>query len=261
MARAGRGDKCQGSSQRTSRPVPDGRHCTSHLLIDHSGGVTTTAVIEIRGLGLAYENTAWGRGAVTVVEGLSLTVGRARVHALLGGAGSGKTAVLEAAAGLRRPDRGTVRVHGVDPYERQDAVRAGRVWRDGGLFPGLTVGEVVATWRRWTLDPLGGDEALALTGLDGYAGRPFDRLSALERRRLDLALALVGRSDVLLLDEPTAGLDPSDRPALWRTVRTLADAGPAVLVATRDLEVTAYADRLTTVAPAGGAGVRSVRAA
>lgn len=213
--------------------------------------MTATMAIEIRDLNVSYERPedhSPGTGTAAraaAVTGVSISVGRGEIHALLGAYGSGKTTVLEAAAGLRRPSTGRVLVHGADPYIHRDAVRVGGVWREGGLFPGLTVGEVVETWRRWSLDPLDRDEALTLAGLDGLEKVPFERLSALERRRLDLALALVGRSDVLFLDEPTAGLGRADRLEVWRTLRSLAGAGITVLVATRDLDVTRCADQIS----------------
>ncbi|MFC6930122.1 ATP-binding cassette domain-containing protein [Actinomadura yumaensis] len=134
-------------------------------------------VIEVRDLRVGFGETSQRSGAVGDV---SFTVARGEVYAVLGRYGAGKTALLEALAGVRRPSGGTVRVRGTDPYDGRDGrggARTGAVWRDGGLFPGLTVAEVVGTWRRWTLDPLGGDEALRLAGLAGAADVPFERLT------------------------------------------------------------------------------------
>ncbi|MFD0536491.1 ATP-binding cassette domain-containing protein [Actinomadura luteofluorescens] len=190
-------------------------------------------VIEVRDLDL---NEA--------VRNVSFTVARGEVYALLGRYGSGKTALLEILAGLRRPTGGTVRLRGADPYTDRDAARAGAVWRDGGLFPGLTVAEVVDTWRRWTLDPITRDQALRMTGLARHAGVPFERLTAGRRRLLDLALALVGRSDVLVLDEPTAGLDGAAAREVWSVLARLAADGVAVVVTTRDPAEACRADRV-----------------
>ncbi|NDU74093.1 ATP-binding cassette domain-containing protein [Actinomadura sp. DSM 109109] len=178
------------------------------------------------------------------VRDVSFTVARGEVFALLGRYGSGKTTLLEILAGLRRPTGGTVRLRGADPYTDRDAARAGAVWRDGGLFPGLTVAEVVDTWRRWTLDPLTRDEALRLAGLTRRAGTAFELLGPGERRRLDLALALVGRSDVLVLDEPAAGLDGAEARAVWTVLARAAAGGTAVVVATRDPDEACRADRV-----------------
>ncbi|MGC4958615.1 ATP-binding cassette domain-containing protein [Actinomadura citrea] len=190
-------------------------------------------VIEVRDLDL---NEA--------VRTVSFTVAQGEVYALLGRYGSGKTVLLEILAGLRRPTGGTVRLRGADPYTDRDAARAGAVWRDGGLFPGLTVAEVVDTWRRWTLDPLTRDEALRLVGLARLADVPFERLTAGRRRLLDLALALVGRSDVLVLDEPTAGLDGAAAREVWSVLARLAAVGVAVVVTTRDPDEACRADRV-----------------
>ncbi|MFD0684897.1 ATP-binding cassette domain-containing protein [Actinomadura fibrosa] len=178
------------------------------------------------------------------VRDVSFTVAEGDVYALLGRYGSGKTTLLEMLAGLRRPTGGTVRVRGTDPYTDHDTVRTGTVWRDGGLFPGLTVAEVVDTWRRWTLDPLTRDDALRLTGLTRLADVPFERLTPGQRRLLDLALALVGRSDVLFLDEPTAGLDHAPARAVWAVLRSLAARGTTVVITTRDPEEACRADRI-----------------
>ncbi|XRQ13302.1 ATP-binding cassette domain-containing protein [Actinomadura welshii] len=182
------------------------------------------------------------------VRNVSFTVAEGEVYALLGGYGSGKTTLLEILAGLRRPTGGSVRLRGADPYtDRRDdrgAARSTAVWRDGGLFPGLTVAEIVDTWRRWTLDPLTRDEALRLAGLAGAADLPFERLGAGRRRMLDLALALVGRSDVLFLDEPTAGLDEADAREVWSVLRMIAADGASVVLATRDPQEACRADRV-----------------
>lgn len=190
-------------------------------------------VIEVRDLDL---NEA--------VRNVSFTVAQGEVYALLGRYGSGKTTLLEILAGLRRPTGGTVRFRGVDPYTDRDAARAGAVWRDGGLFPGLTVAEVVDTWRRWTLDPLTRDDALRLVGLTDMADVPFERLTAGRRRMLDLALALIGRSDVLILDEPTTGLGDEAVREVWSVLLMLAAHGVSVVVATRDPGEACRADRI-----------------
>ncbi|MEO3827841.1 ABC transporter ATP-binding protein [Actinomadura sp. B10D3] len=190
-------------------------------------------VIEVRDLDL---NEA--------VRSVSFTVAQGEVYALLGRYGSGKTTLLEMLAGLRRPTGGTVRLRGADPYTDRDAARAGAVWHDGGLFPGLTVAEVVGTWRRWTLDPLTRDEALRLARLTHVADVPFERLTAGRRRLLDLALALIGRSDVLFLDEPTAGLDAAAAREVWAVLLTLAAEGVTAVVATRDPDEACRADRV-----------------
>jgi ABC-2 type transport system ATP-binding protein len=178
------------------------------------------------------------------VRDVSFTVAKGEVYALLGRYGSGKTTLLEMLAGLRRPTGGTVRVHGTDPYTDHGTARSGAVWRDGGLFPGLTVAEIIDTWRRWTLDPITRDEALRLARLTGHADVPFERLAPGRRRLLDLALALIGRSDVLLLDEPTTGLDDATARDVWTVLHRLAAHGSTVVITTRDPGEACRADRV-----------------
>jgi ABC-2 type transport system ATP-binding protein len=178
------------------------------------------------------------------VRDVSFTVAKGEVYALLGRYGSGKTTLLEMLAGMRRPTGGTVRVHGADPYTDREAARSGAVWRDGGLFPGLTVAEIIDTWRRWTLDPITRDEALSLARLTDHADVPFERLSAGRRRLLDLALALIGRSDVLFLDEPTAGLDEATAREVWSVLLRPAAHGSTVVITTRDPAEACRADRV-----------------
>ncbi|MFD0903031.1 ABC transporter ATP-binding protein [Actinomadura sediminis] len=194
------------------------------------------------------------------VRDVAFTVAPGEIYAVLGRYGAGKTTLLELLAGLRRPTAGTVRVHGADPYADRDAARSGAVWRDGGLFPGLTVAEIVDTWRRWTLDPLTRADVLDRVGLTGAAGVPFERLGQGERRRLDLALALVGRSDLLLLDEPTAGLDDGPAREVRAVLRRLAAHGTTVVFATRDPGEACRAGRVGVLdegrLPAGGDSAR-----
>ncbi|MFB4311841.1 ATP-binding cassette domain-containing protein [Actinomadura sp. GTD37] len=190
-------------------------------------------VIEVRDLDLSE-----------AVRNVSFTVAEGEVYALLGRYGSGKTALLEMLAGLRRPTSGTVRLHGADPYSERDSARAGAVWHDGGLFPGLTVTEIIDTWRRWTLDPLTRDEALRLARLADVADVAFEHLTPGQRRMLDMALALVGRSDVLFLDEPTAGLDDASAREVWAALLMLAAHGVSAVVATRDPGEACRADRV-----------------
>ena len=218
----------------------DGRDCTFGLMIG-SIEVMKANVIEVREIRVRF-------GADDAVRGVSFSVAEGEIYALLGARGAGKTTLLEVVAGTRRPTFGAVRVRGADPYERRDAMRAGAVWRDGGLFPGLTVAEVVDTWRRWTMDPLTRDEALRLTGLSGLADVPFERLTDGQRRLLDLALALVGRSDVLFLDEPAAGLDEASARSVWAVLRRLAQGGVTILVATHDVDEACRADRIGILA-------------
>ncbi|GAA5045988.1 ABC-2 type transport system ATP-binding protein [Thermocatellispora tengchongensis] len=175
-------------------------------------------------------------GDYEAVRGISFEVARGEVFALLGRNGAGKTTTVEVLAGFGRPDSGTVRVLGHDPVADRARVRrrTGIMLQEAGFFPDLTVAQTVASWREFVTDPR--PDVLALTGLEHRSGTKVRQLSGGEKRRLDLALALLGRPEVLFLDEPTAGMDPEARRATWNLVAELADAGTTVLLTTHYLE-------------------------
>jgi ABC-2 type transport system ATP-binding protein len=185
-------------------------------------------------------------GTFEAVRGISFEVCRGEVLALLGVNGAGKTSALEVLEGLAPASGGSVRVLGRDPQRERAAVR-----RHLGVLlqPGdLTVAETVQTWARTLTDPRPVDEALAQVGLTGRAGVRVRSLSGGERRRLDLALALLGRPSVLVLDEPTTGLDPESRRTVWELVRGLVDDGAAVVLTTHHLEeAEELADRIAVM--------------
>ncbi|KAB8192651.1 ATP-binding cassette domain-containing protein [Nonomuraea phyllanthi] len=172
------------------------------------------------------------------VKGVSFEVGEGQIFALLGRNGAGKTTTIEVLAGFQRADGGTVRVLGLDPYADRTALRrrTGIMLQEAGFFPDLTVAQTVDTWRGLIAAPRPRDEALELAGLAGKRGTKVRQLSGGEKRRLDLALALLGRPDVLFLDEPTTGMDPEARRATWGVVRDLAGQGTTILLTTHYLE-------------------------
>lgn len=202
------------------------------------------SVIEVTDLHRHY-----GTGATEyhAVRGVDLTVGRGELFALLGTNGAGKTSTLELIEGLAAPSGGTVRVLGHDPFEERAAVRPriGVMLQEGG-FPGeLTAAETGRAWAGVTSGARPVAEALELVGLGHRAGVRVKQLSGGERRRLDLAMALLGRPEVLFLDEPSTGLDPEARAAVWRLVRELRAQGTTVLLTTHYLEeAEELADRL-----------------
>ncbi|GGM30374.1 ABC transporter ATP-binding protein [Dactylosporangium sucinum] len=218
------------------------------------------AVIEVYGLSRRY-------GDFSAVRDVSFSVERGELFALLGTNGAGKTSTLELVEGLARPSGGTVRILGHDPVARRSRVRprTGVMLQDAG-FPGdLTVVEVARMWAGTLTAPRPVPEALTLAGLDHRAGVRVRQLSGGERRRLDLALAILGRPEVLVLDEPTTGLDPQSRRDAWNLLRGLVRDGVTVLLSTHYLEeAEELADRLAimhrgTVVAAGT--VREVVAA
>jgi len=190
-------------------------------------------------------------GGRTVVDGLSLDVGPGELVALLGPNGAGKTTTVEIVEGYRRPDGGSVRVLGVDPAAggRDLRARVGLMLQGGGIDPRARPRETLVQYGLFHASPRDPDELLRLVGLETVAATPFRRLSGGERQRLSLALALVGRPDVLVLDEPTAGMDPEARVVTRELVSNLRTAGAAILLTSHDLsDVERLADRIVIIA-------------
>ncbi|GAA2273408.1 ABC transporter ATP-binding protein [Actinomadura luteofluorescens] len=186
-------------------------------------------------------------GDFEAVAGISFDVAAGELFALLGTNGAGKTTTLETLEGHRTVHEGTVRVLGHDPHRERREVRPrmGIMLQDGGFFADLTVAETVEHWRGFTRRARERDEAVAMAGLAEKADVRVRQLSGGQKRRLDLALALLGRPDVLFLDEPTSGMDPEARRATWDIVRDVVAGGTAVLLTTHYLEEAEHlADRL-----------------
>jgi ABC-2 type transport system ATP-binding protein len=197
------------------------------------GRAPTTAApaIEVVGLERRY-------GDFHAVRGISFEVHSGEVFALLGANGAGKTSALEVLEGLAAPSGGSVRILGHDPSRDRSAVRRylGVQLQVSGLPADLTVRETVHTWARTLTDPRPVAEALQQVDLTGRGDVRVRSLSGGERRRLDLALALLGHPRVVVLDEPTTGLDPESRRTVWRIVRNLVDGGAAIVLTTHHLE-------------------------
>lgn len=186
-------------------------------------------------------------GGFEAVRGVTFSVGRGELFALLGTNGAGKTSTVEVLEGLAAPAEGRVRVLGHDPYQERAAVRPriGVMLQEGGFPSELTVAETIRMWAGCTSGARPTQEALELVGLAKRTGVRVKQLSGGEKRRLDLALALLGRPEVLFLDEPTTGLDAEGRQATWELVRELRDQGTTVLLTTHYLEEAEdLADRL-----------------
>ncbi|MFC0847142.1 ABC transporter ATP-binding protein [Streptomyces noboritoensis] len=198
-------------------------------------------VIEVEELRRTYA------GGFEAVRGISFSVARGELFALLGTNGAGKTSTVELLEGLAPPSAGSVRVLGHDPYTERAAVRprTGVMLQEGGFPSELTVAETVRMWAGCTSGARPVGEALELVGLARRADVRVKQLSGGEKRRLDLALALLARPEVLFLDEPTTGLDAEGRHTTWELVRELRDAGTTVLLTTHYLEeAEALAERL-----------------
>lgn len=201
--------------------------------------------IETRGLRRTYGR---GRRAFHAVRGLDLTVPTGTIHALLGVNGAGKTSALDVLEGLAPASGGEVRVLGMDPLRDRSRVRrrTGVLLQQTAFVADLTVAETVEMWSATVTGARPVAESLALLDLTGRAGVRMRALSGGERRRVDLACALSGRPELLMLDEPTTGLDPESRQAVWGLVRGLRDEGATVLLTTHYLdEAEALADDLS----------------
>ncbi len=200
------------------------------------------AAISVAGLRKSY-------GSVQAVRDVSFSVRRGEIVALLGPNGAGKTTTLEVLEGFRACDGGAVEVLGLDPGDKSAArdlrERTGLVLQDIAVEPYLTVRETIARQAGYYQAPRAVAEVIGLVGLAGLEKRKVRALSGGQKRRLDLALGLIGRPELLYLDEPTTGFDPAARHDAWDLVRQLRAAGTTILLTTHDMaEAQALADRV-----------------
>ena len=191
-------------------------------------------------------------GAVQAVRGMSFAVEHGEIFALLGPNGAGKTTTLEILEGFRARDAGQVEVLGLDPGDRSGGralrERIGLVLQDIAVEPYLTVRETIARNAGYYPAPRDVDEVIALVGLAGQARQKVRALSGGQKRRLDLALGLIGAPELLFLDEPTTGFDPNARRDAWQVVRDLRGQGTTILLTTHYMEeAQALADRVAVI--------------
>ena len=189
-------------------------------------------------------------GAKRAVDGLDLTVERGEIFAVLGPNGAGKTTTIEILEGFRHRDHGEVAVLGQDPQSagRDWRARIGVVLQSATDQAELTVRELVTHFARYYPAPRDPDELIAAVGLTDKAGTRTRALSGGQRRRLDVALGIVGRPELLFLDEPTTGFDPEARRAFWDLVESLRDGGTTILLTTHYMdEAERLADRCAVV--------------
>ncbi len=206
--------------------------------------VEPMSVVIVEGLRKSY-------GPVEAVRGLSFTVEPGEVFALLGPNGAGKTTTLGVLEGYRDRDAGRVEVLGSDPAAGGRALRerVGIVLQDIAVQRYLSVREALTRTAAYYPRPRGVEEIIALVGLEAQAGKRVRRLSGGQQRRLDLALAVIGNPDLLFLDEPTTGFDPSARREAWGLVRDLRALGTTILLTTHYMdEAQALADRIAVIA-------------
>jgi ABC-2 type transport system ATP-binding protein len=189
-------------------------------------------------------------GDLEAVRGISFTVERGEVFGLLGPNGAGKTTTVEILEGYRERSAGDVAVLGQDPgrADRRFRERVGIVLQSSGFYPRVTVREAVEHWAGLYPGARDPREVIDLVGLAGKEDARTAELSGGQRRRLDLALALVGDPDLIFLDEPTTGFDPAARRAAWEVVRALKELGKTVLLTTHYLdEAQSLSDRVAIV--------------
>ena len=199
--------------------------------------------IEVTDLRKSYEQTE-------AVRGISFAVERGEIFGLLGPNGAGKTTTVEILEGYRERSAGEVTVLGEDPGRRSRALRerVGIVLQSSGFYPRVTVREAVEHWAGLYAKPRDAREVIGLVGLDGKEDARAGELSGGQRRRLDLALALVGDPELIFLDEPTTGFDPAARRTAWTVVRALKELGKTVLLTTHYLdEAQSLSDRVAIV--------------
>ncbi len=183
-----------------------------------------------------------------VLDDITLDVRAGEITALLGPNGAGKTTCVGILTGRLAADSGAVDLFGLDPARPAARARMGVMLQSGGLPDVLSVREIVALQSGYYRHPRGVAATIALAGLQGLEARPAGKLSGGQQRRLHYALAICGSPDLLVLDEPTTGLDHEARRQLWRTVREEADGGAAVLLTTHYLEeADALADRVVVI--------------
>lgn len=184
------------------------------------------------------DNVTRTYGKFTAVDGVSFHVAQGELVALLGSNGAGKTSLLEVLQGSTRSNDGRVRVFGVDPVADRAAIRqrTGIMLQEAGFAKDLTVRETLVMWAGTLTSPRPVADSLAMCGLEGRADIRVGSLSGGERRRLDLAMATLGRPELLFMDEPTTGLDPAVRQYTWELVRRMLDEGSTVLLTTHYME-------------------------
>jgi ABC-2 type transport system ATP-binding protein len=201
-------------------------------------------VIEVRGLTKRF-------GSLVAVDDVSFSVRPGEIFGLLGKNGAGKTTTVEILEGYQSPDSGTVKVLGVEPKDAGRAWkdRIGLVLQDSDFDPGHTVAETVNLFAGFFSRPKSVSETLALVGLTDKANVRIGRLSGGQRRRVDVALGIIGSPELLFLDEPTTGFDPSARREFWTMLEGLRSTGTSILLTTHYMEEAQHlCDRIAILA-------------
>lgn len=209
----------------------------------HLGSRASSAPVRLRGVSKRY-------GSTTAVSNLDLDVHTAEVFALLGPNGAGKTTTVEMCEGFLKPDSGTIEILGLDPFDDNAAVRAriGVMLQGGGGYPAARAGEMLDLVAAYAADPLDPQWLMQTLGLTEAARTTYRRLSGGQQQRLALACAVVGRPELVFLDEPTAGLDAHARIVVWELIDALRRDGVTVVLTTHQLtEAEELADRILII--------------
>jgi ABC-2 type transport system ATP-binding protein len=199
---------------------------------------------------LVVERLVKRYGSIQAVDGLNFSVQAGEIFALLGPNGAGKTTTIEIVEGYRSPDSGSARVLGLDPIRNGQQLKQqiGIMLQQDGLYPGLSAREVLKHFARFYQSPADPEALLERVGLQAAAKTSCRRLSGGQKRRLALAVALVGRPSLVFFDEPTAGMDPQARLATWEIIRELQRQGTTVLLTTHLMdEAERLADRVAII--------------
>ncbi|GAC1371826.1 MAG: ABC transporter ATP-binding protein [Ktedonobacteraceae bacterium] len=199
---------------------------------------------------IVVDNFSKKYGSQRVVDHLQFTVQCGELFALLGPNGAGKTTTVETLEGYRAADEGSVRVLGLDPIRqaRELKPRIGVMLQQDGLYPALSASEVLQLFAGYYQDPLKPQDLLERVGLSAAAKTRCRRLSGGQKRRLALAVALIGRPEIVFLDEPTAGMDPQARQTTWEIVRELKRDGVTIVLTTHLMdEAERLADRVAII--------------
>lgn len=204
---------------------------------------TTHPALRARGLVKRY-------GDNLAVDGIDLDLHPGEVMALLGPNGAGKTTTVEMCEGFLLPDAGEISIFGMDPVAERDAVRAriGMMLQGGGAYPAARTGEMLRLVASYYRDPIDPEWLLDTLGMREHVRTPYRRLSGGQQQRLSLGCAIVGRPELVFLDEPTAGLDAQSRLAVWELIQALRRDGAAVVLTTHLMdEASALADNVVII--------------
>jgi ABC-2 type transport system ATP-binding protein len=197
---------------------------------------------------VSFENVSKAYGEIRAVDGLSLELRPGETVALLGPNGAGKSTSLDMLLALRQPTGGRIRMFGSDPYHAVKSGRVGAMLQSGGLMPEVTVRELVTLVTGFHPRPRPVDQTLRRAGITDLAGRRVERLSGGQAQRVRFALAMVGDTDLLVLDEPTAAMDVETRQAFWASMSAEVAGGQALLFATHyQEEADSAADRILVI--------------